>query len=372
MSDRPSHPAHPALTAFWDGLTGIRLSTALGIFAFALAELALLAALVTPDRVAALPAGVVARHGGDDGASTTVAALQMARTAGARPTVVLVGASSLREALLDAESLRTDLAGRLGVAEDRLEVHDLTTSGQELFESLALLDLLPAETPGVLVIGAGAARLMRPRATTLDRFEHPDLAIDAPALDARGAELGFTPPHRSGVYLLDHLQFYVTRPQLLWRPFTGPIALARHRYLGRTPWTEKRWVKGLDTLVALLDDPTPVTEANLGALSAALPRLAAGGRRSVVLLDAVMHPRARERVGPLVAGVEARVREMAGRHGAQYLSLDAEARIEPGDFYDHTHFVTETAMQRYQSALAGHLAPLLRPCVTTPGAGCRP
>jgi hypothetical protein len=290
MSDRSP------LSAFMDGLTGIRLSTALGIFAFALAELALLAALVTPDRIAALPAGVVARHAGDDGASTTVAALQMARTAGARPAVVLVGASSLREALVGAESLRADLAGRLGVAEDRLEVHDLTTSGQELFESLALLDLLPPETPGVLVIGAGAARLMRPRATTLDRFEHPNLAIDAPALDARGAELGFTPPHRAGVYLLDHLQFYVTRPQLLWRPFTGPITLARHRYLGRTPWTERRWVKGLDTLVALLDDPSPITEANLTALSGrAAP--ARGGRaaqrRAAGRRDAPPGPRAR-------------------------------------------------------------------------------
>ena len=54
------------------------------------------------------------------------------------------------------------------------------------------------------------------------------------------------------------------------------------------------------------------------------------------------------------------------------MSLDAEARVEPGDFYDHTHFVTEAAMTRYQSALADRLAPLLRACVTTPGTGCRP
>jgi cell pole-organizing protein PopZ len=91
-----------------------------------------------------------------------------------------------------------------------------------------------------------------------------------------------------------------------------------------------------------------------------------------VLLDAVMHPRARERVAPLVAEVEARVRALAARNAAQYESLDAAARIEPGDFYDHTHFVTEAAMQRYQDALAERLVPLLRSCVQAPGAGCRP
>lgn len=357
--------------AFLDGLRQPRLSTALGILLVAAVEIAALCAWVTPDRLADLAPGLLMRQSDDDGAAISIRALQLRRDANpqARPVVVVTGASSLREALLSEDTLRADLAAALGpegAAPDAFRLYDLATSGQFLFESLALLRAVPRDTPGVLVLGVGPLRLLLSPADVQDRVRHPNLALPRELLDPPAAALGAEIPWSTGNFFLDQAQFFVSRPQVPVRALLGPTTLRRHRYLGREPWSDARLAETVAELRARAEGGVEVAERSLALLAGELPALVAGGCRTVVLLEAPKSPRAAAALADLDAAWRGRTAEIGRAAGALIWNLDAEAGLTEADFHDYTHLGRREAMERYQRALAARLAPLLRARTTDP------
>ncbi len=349
--------------AFLDGLTRPRLSTALGMLAFAALQIGALTAWLTPERLALMPAGVLMRHTDDDGAAISIRALQMVYTPNpdARPLVVVTGASSLREALVDETGLASDLSAAVGGASaDTFRVYDLCTSGQELSESLALLSAVPDDAPGVRLVGIGPLRLLRTPAEIQDRMDHPNLALPRAMLDGPAAALGATLPTATGALFIDQLQFFVSRPQIPLRYVLGPTALRRHRYLGETPWTADRMAEVTGELRGRAISGAEVGEKSLVLMADVLGRLTAGGRRTVVVLEPPQSPQAAPALADIDTTWRPKMQAVAARAGALYWNLDAEAGLTTADFHDYTHLGRREAMERYQRALAARLAPYLR------------
>ena len=118
------------MSAFLDGALRPRLSVTLGVIAFALVEIAALCVFVTPDVVARLEPGVLARNVDDDGAALTHALVTAQREPARSAHVALVGASSMREAFWHIDTLRDSVAGALEQpGETTLGAFNLTSGG---------------------------------------------------------------------------------------------------------------------------------------------------------------------------------------------------------------------------------------------------
>jgi len=348
------------MSAFLDGALRPRLSITLGVIAFAVAEIAALSVFVTPDVVARLEPGVLARNVDDDGAALTHALVSAQRSPARTGHFALVGASSMREAFWRIDTLRDAVAGTgSGGDATRLGAFDLTSGGQALAESLAVLRGLPDTPRGVVVLGIGPGTLFADRAELEARFEHPTSALDVEDMNAVARALGLPERASTGVYFLDHLQFFVSRPQVPVRLAWGALSLRRHRYLGRTQWTDERWRERVGTLRASLETRAAdeaLLSAQVDALDDALSRLQRETRWRPILLMPPLAPRARPALAEARRAAHDRIAPRAARRGVPLVDLDAAAALGDEDFYDYTHLRSEEAMRRYERQLAALIA----------------
>jgi hypothetical protein len=352
------------MSAFLDGALRPRLGVTLGAIAFALVEIFALCLVVSPDVVARLEPGVLARNTDDDGAALTHALVTAQRAPARSSHVALVGASSMREAIWHIDSLADTVAQDAGLAQgaSTLSAFDLTSGGQALAESLAVLRALPESQRGVVVLGIGPGTLFADRDELQARFEHPISALAVDDMNALARALGMPERVSTGIYFLDHLQFFVSRPQVPVRLAVGALTLRRHRYLGRTPWTEARWAERLDALrldFARRAQDEALVAAHLAALEETLTRLARDTRWRVVLIEPPLAPRARPTLAEARQAAHALIAPLAERMDVPLVDLDAEARLVDADFHDFTHLRSEDAMRRYEARLAALIAQTL-------------
>ena len=348
------------MSAFLDGALRPRLSVTLGVIAFALVEIAALCVFVTPDVVARLEPGVLARNVDDDGAALTHALVTAQREPARSAHVALVGASSMREAFWHIDTLRDSVAGALEQpGESTLGAFNLTSGGQALGESLVVLGALPETPRGVVVLGIGPGTLFADRTDLQTRFEHPTSALAVDDMNAVARVLGMPERTATGLYFLDHLQFFVSRPQVpVWLALGAPEP-RRHRYLGRRQWTDERWVERVDALRVGFEQRAQddaLVSAHLVALEQTLTHLQRQTQWRPILLEPPLAPRARPALTEARSAARARVAPLAARLGVPLVDLDAEAALVDEDFHDFTHLRSEEAMRRYEARLAALVA----------------
>jgi len=348
------------MSAFLDGALRPRLGVTLGVIAFALVEIAALGLLVTPDVVAHLEPGVLARNVDDDGAALTHALVTAQRAPDRSAHIALVGASSMREAFWHIDTLRDAVAGALEVPDaSALGAFDLTSGGQALAESLAVLRALPETPHGAVVLGIGPGTLYADRAELQARFEHPTSALAVDDMNAVARVLGMPERVSTGVYFFDHLQFFVSRPQVPVRLAVGAVAPRRHRYLGRVQWTDERWGERVDALRVGFERrarDNALVSAHLVALEQTLTHLQRQTQWRPILLEPPLAPRALPALAEARRAAHALVAPLAARLGVPLVDLDAEAALVDEDFHDYTHLRSEEAMRRYEKRLAALVA----------------
>lgn len=146
-------------------------------------------------------------------------------------SVVLLGASGMRECYTGPEALSEQLAARTA---RRVPVLDLSTNGQTLSEAAILMDALPE--PATVVVGVALLNFLRPESNVLASLNPSRLGVRNEAWEREVRRWGGTPRPATGVPFVD--QFRTYGPRLTRVPLNllrGPVERQRHRYLGIHP-----------------------------------------------------------------------------------------------------------------------------------------
>jgi len=133
----------------WPVLTAAAISAAMG--------LALSVAATRPIDLAELPLDQALRHSRDDYRYVAHRTLNLAASPPSKPTLYLLGGSSIRESIHDPASLEERLLDRTG-QDWRVEI--LAHSNQSMGQSLAIIDNLPADS-GIVLVGYSPNRFTR-------------------------------------------------------------------------------------------------------------------------------------------------------------------------------------------------------------------
>jgi hypothetical protein len=341
---------------FRSALTPSRAALA-GILVVAAVCFAVPAALVTPKLVGSLPEGALMSKSTDRYARITVRALRQATDGVEGPAVALLGASSLRESVTGPDDLTAKLERRTG---RRYAVVDLMAPGLGVLEYPALVEVLGADFRGVVVMEVGPHRLGRPPSALRDLDRAPRLGFRSAAFDDEVRRAGFEPRRSTGNCFLDNLYFFVARPGLVLRPFTGPLDVPAHTYVGAPVESRTGREKRLMRYRRGIRDYGTNGAFGLEVLARTVGRLPAGARAALVETPRRPSDAAAVEAEALGDRYCEDVRRTAAEAGAEYWDLPAVVPFRDEDFHDVWHLKSEAAMERFTDALADRLAALLR------------
>lgn len=345
-----------ALHAFLDGLLRPSMASCVGAVALAAFELVLLCLIVTPQFVAQANPGYLQYDEWDDFTYMTFQSQRIKHSQPSQLGVLFTGSSTIREAVYDDRIMEQELSDLL---QNPVHFYMTGTSWQSLWETVAIVDHLPIDFRGVVVIGVAPGRLSHGREWLERLIEHPQLALDSPLFWEEVRLAGLVPARQSGIYLVDHAKFYASRHRLPWRLVTGPIGYHRHRYTNAPPWTDAHWAEASQQWDRWLDGFQTHGDQNFQLLSRLIDRLRGRGV-DVALLETPLHPRIVRAGGARYENYCEAVGQFARQHHVAYWNLDNEAQLDATDFHDWVHLKKPEAQRRYQQVLAQRLVPMLQ------------
>lgn len=339
--------------AFRAGFLQRTWQTCLASVLFAAFVLACCCFTVTPQLLAKLDAGYLRNHPWDDLTTVTCRVHQMHSEPFDSPGVVYAGMSMVREAIHDDRLVNSQILERCDVP---IEFFNLGTSWQSLWESVAVLDNLPPNFRGLVLVGVAPCRFAAGKAWLEQLVESPQLAISSPMFDTEVQQWGLPAPSHSGIFLLDHAKFFTARRKWPLRILTGPSDYRLHRYTGQTPWTEDYWQLAKSRTTEWMDGVDENMEAHLRMMGRMVERLQARSI-DVVFSESTLHPRARQMCGvDRYAKYKHRIKSFCAAMDVDYWQLQADARLEAADFHDWVHLSSEDGQKRFQQAMVNRIA----------------
>jgi hypothetical protein len=346
--------------AFLDGLIRPSLLAVSIAAALCLGTIELATLLIDATAMSGEDSALFALDPLDDYAFATSDALRLLHAPPQGRHVALIGTAAMREALTVGDDIAARLSHRL---DQTVPVIDFMSGGQSGIEMAALADSLGDDFEGVLVLGISFSRLAADNAELASLVREPRLAFASAAGDAEIRAAGFTPPPRTGLYLLDHYKFFVARYRaIVWHLLTGTRPVHRDRtYLGRAPASPAQWAADAATLTARLSHYQNRADSNLGALDRLIRRFPDRAKVRIVLLEIPLNPLARDTViGPaFVEAHRARMEDFARRNGVDYWDLNQTAGLVPEDFQDWAHVSSVGGRDRWTADLIDRLGLLL-------------
>ncbi len=318
---------------------------------------------ITPELVGGAGRGYFVRNDEDHYAGLTAEALHLGRTVPNAPSVVLIGASSTREAFSTKAELERLLLEETG---ESFAVYNLTSDGITHWEVGALWDIIGGKFPGMIVVEVSPLNLSRNPADLEDMGRDWRFALDSPSFTEELRIAGVDIPERTGNYFLDHRRFFLARPVVLLNLLRGPIAIKPHRA------EEWRTVSGAEFERAAArtgrwrETYRANREANVAVYDRLTARMTAGAEVKVLLVNSTRNPAAdalnfaTDEHRALLDAYEADAERLARGPGIDYADLRDEAALTPSDFVDASHIKSPEARSRYTRALAKHLAALWR------------
>lgn len=281
------------------------------------------------------------------------------KLASVRPTpsgLILLGASTTRE------SFDEDIARNLLSDHPRVSIIDLTASGETIVEAVGLADAIPDDFRGIVIFGVNCIRMSR----TPERanFTNPRFGNYSATLKDEAVRLGLPIEPDTGFYAVDQRAFLLRlwgdlreKPKWLLRVGRKP---KRHLYRNKQR-SEAELVKGMGPASAkVLTRAATAYRTNFDIIGRMIKRLEKNGVK-VVLLESPINPRfVAEALGTdQYRDYLALMRSFANSSGATFLDLNAEAELQPSDFYDHGHLRAAAATDRFTRLLIGHVRPMI-------------
>lgn len=277
----------------------------------------------------------------------------------ADPRVLLIGASSMREGLAELGTLRS-IVGQAAGSEVTPEL--LTAGALSVWEMAALLDPLRSNLTGIVVLEVSPRRLSTSPEKLEELLHAQRFPFDSPWVNARAAELGIEPPSRTGVFFLDHLGFFATRPKILLQVGRPPVDPVRYLTSRWRPPEGAEWERVDQSASGWLHRWPQHAEINLECYRELIADLSADGRIAVVLVEAPSNPAVDERIyaepaaAKAVADYRRRVEAFAADAGVPYWRPSHDLELPAEAFHDHTHLREGYARERLTTELGRRLA----------------
>jgi len=353
-----------AARAFWAGAT-LPSAPALAGSLLVCAGLWTLCAVTLDEALVA--SGRMVTFESDDYAAVAAEALRLRESPAPSPTsVVVISASSTREAISSPDQLADEVARRAGVRGHTIRPVMFTAGAIAPVEALALSDWLPDDFSGVVVI-ALSARLLGFTADELQALvSKPRLPLRSPTLDAALPALGLTPRgHWSRNFFLDNSSFFLARPAAL-KSLRGKPPRPRFHQIGGLPDpTPEEWARLARRVRDWLLRYEAGRERNLALYARLAARLQERGAE-VAFVQSPRNPdvQARAMEDPAVAAAwetyRADVRRFADEVGAAFWDPGEAVRLAPDEFKDYSHLDRQGARERFTQALAKEIAQRLQ------------
>ena len=281
------------------------------------------------------------------------------------PTLVLVGNSSLREALTS----EPDLARRLSAAAGKpLGVTLLAAGGIGHLDEVALTDQFLGRLHGAIALEISQYELSVDPAGV--RRTPGEVAHDFPCpSEARRLELqrmGVRTPWPLHNFFLDSRTFFAARADRIFSYPRDNFEVRQHLFETRPPWSEKDWRGPVARQMIGRWEASylPNRTTNFAIYARLLRRLRDAGLRPS-LLQMVENPRndspgfSHHPGEGLRQQYLADLRAFAASQNVLLVEgLAAEAALSPTDFSDYVHLRAHNARTRYTQCLAARLAPL--------------
>lgn len=348
---------------FWEGFS-TPSALAFRVFCIALAATCAFCLWFFSETTLAGPLGrYLPRTGQDAEGFATHEALRAGHTAPDRPRIVILGTSTLAQAIGPGKTLKDGLLAATG---HDWEIVNLTTPLQAPTDQFALaeraLDSQGADSPPVIVVlGFGLQRLRWTAARTLEMAAMPRLGLRSAWADAEMTQLGGTPQPRSGFYLRDNLDFVLINGSeaLMRLVLLSPAKRRIDSYAEggpHGPRLEARRIMGED-IRAGLPQLAPL-QAGIERLAA---HLAARPNTRLVLIEEPLSPAlvADQGLAAVQAEFVPAMAAFSARTGIPYWLVDRESGLEAADFFDDLHVLPGPAQARFQAALAADLGGLI-------------
>lgn len=332
------------------------LAVALGVLPFAVLTFAVDEAFVASPR-----GRIFATGPRDAGHQLTANLLSVRLDPPAEPQVYVFGASTVRNAV-DVALLERELRDRTG---GPVRVLGMASGLQRPLEALAMVEALPPEATGVVVVGVGAPSLSYDADHLRSLVAEPrtGLRYERIEAEARAADPPIAAPPRSRWYVWDNRRYFLPRLATatlhLVAGAPGWVPMPQH---GKRVPTDAT----LDKLFGLAARRFEVDEAarveSLRVLEELAAAFRARPRLRLVLLEDTIHPAHRSRPEYARAVDELRriVGEFALARGVPFLRLQERAGIAADDFADVVHLRSPEAAARFTRELAAEVTPRLR------------
>lgn len=345
-------------TAFLALLVGLGL----GIFA--------LFWFFSPSTIAGPMGAYLPRSSSDAAAFATREALVLGRTPVRAPRMLILGPSTIAQAIALGDTLSTEIESNSGIP---WNVHVLTTPVQSPFDQMALIETAlknhdPEGPPVLIVLGVGLQRLGWSMERLTEYESMARIGVRSDWVDEEMLMLGMQPRARTGIYLLDNYRFVIgerteTIVRLaLQRPVPRTVDIyskGQSMNLGERPYKSM-----LFQITAGQADASTYFElhARLAERLEAFPGV------YLAFIEEPLAPDFLAARGLLdeQAGMHVALREFTRRIGAVYWPVVTEAGLQPADYHDNLHLKRGPAQERVQRALARHVSDFARHLQDTP------
>ncbi len=296
--------------------------------------------------------GLLGAGRGKHAVRTTTEVLALRENPPTRPTVLVLGSSAIRNCV-DVALLEESLAG---VGDDGVEVVGLCSGGQPIAISHGILEHVPDDLRGVVLLGVGIRQFSTPARVDALLGQEPRLGLRAEAIDAAIRDAGAVPRNRAGLYAWDNRTFIVPRlmtglPRNLFHRSEPFIAMPRR---GRKPHGERRYAETLDRMRDWLAGYADNADRTAQQLDHVAAHLAARDGLTLVMIESPINPALLQEPGIAARSDDCRKRldAIAARHGAPFLRMHETAALLESDFLDATHLRTPESSARYTERVA--------------------
>lgn len=267
------------------------------------------------------------------------------------PLAVFLGSSSMRRALWSDNFFAEVLPAPI-------EIYNLSNDGATFYEMLALTDMIPRDSRGVLCVEVRPGHFTRSIDDLRERLEHPRLGFRSEAFDDQVQLAGIHTGRRYGVYVLDNRFFFLPRlPHTLKNLFRDGYSFPAYEADDLDRVNDKRYQDQLTKRVERLRMFDAEQAHNERVLRDLIRRVKQRTQLRIVLLEATITPEMPyARVSPdFQVNYETYIRKLATETQTTYVSLNQAASLTDEDFMDPTHLGLADARRRYSHALAEYL-----------------
>ena len=334
------------------GLVTMAVVTVLGIVGFLV--------FVTPDRLVSGLDRYFAGGGDEQSVAMTTRIIETSRRESDAPLLVVLGGSVARGAVIE-EALEASIRQSLEAGWD---VAELTTSRQSLWEAGGIVEWLPSETRGAVLLFLGPSRFARSSDEIAELYETPSLGIRSDFIDRSAEAAGMRPPPRTGNYVLDNRLFYQSR---LTHTVRNLVKAAVGRELPRS-WetqyedsvlSEGSWDGVAERVYARFDEYDRKLASNIRVLTEVVEEIEARGMDAILVEAPISRRFVDEWLGDLYDLYLERVAAFASERGLAYLRIQELARIRPDEFHDWAHLRNASVGRRFTAVLGDTLPALL-------------